>query len=83
MRCWIKGGEATCKVKTATAIIKSTTTFDKTKAAIDKTKAMFFIFDFYLYLCGEKRYRKKNAGALYNIYKVYAVGASDGLKAGC
>ena len=44
VRCLLKGGEATCKVKTATAFVKSTTTIDKSKAMTDKSKAMFFVF---------------------------------------
>ena len=44
VRCWIKGGEATCKVKIATAFVKSTTTIDKTKATFNKTKAMMSLF---------------------------------------
>ena len=44
MRCWVKGYEVLCKVKTAPMDVKTASTDDKTASMDDKTKAMMDIF---------------------------------------
>ena len=41
MRCWIKGYEVPCKVKTASMDVKTASMDDKTATMDDKTASMF------------------------------------------
>ena len=41
MRCWIKGYEVLCKVKTASMDVKTASMDDKTATMDDKTASMF------------------------------------------
>ena len=51
MRCWIKGYEVLCKVKTASMDAKTATMDDKTASMDVKSEAMILVFS-------EKRYKK-------------------------
>ena len=51
MRCWIKGYEVLCKVKTASMDAKTATMDDKTASMDVKSEAMILVFS-------EERYKK-------------------------
>ena len=44
MRCWVKGYEVPCKVKTASMDVKTASMDDKTVSMDDKSKAMILVF---------------------------------------